>query len=255
MQAITVNNIKNTNSERYELRIELRGGSPCHCVAPIGSFGLVEEWNNGDALCNASVSSPYVLCASNSQYVVYSTKRFKISNGQVTGNDDNCDEQSGEDMNHAPTLCPDSSTVSPLTTTSSIVESSLSSTSSSTPKITQAFNSTPLLSSTPLSSVVVFTRADQFMNSTTAIVIPSSIESFGIPSIVTENLSPTSTIESTIVLAATALSSIQSISSTSFLSETPTPEIFCPEDGIWERTKACTSTTLQVCSPDLKING
>ena len=183
MQTITVNNVKHTNNERYEFRIELRGGSACHCVAPIGSFGLVEQWNNGDALCNASVISPYVLCASNSQYVVYSTKRFRISNGQVTGNDDNCDEQSGEDMNHAPTFCPDSSTVSPPTTTSSIVESSLSSTSSSAPTITQAF---PSLSSTPLSSVVYFTSTDQFMNSTTAIVIPSSIESFGIPTIVTE---------------------------------------------------------------------
>ena len=250
---MAVNNVKNVNNERYEFRIELHGGSPCHCVAPIGSFGLVEQWNNGDALCNTSVISPYVLCASNSQYVVYSTKRFKISNGQVTGNDDNCDEQSGEDMNHAPTFCPESSTVSPHTTTSSIVESFLSTNSSSAPTITQAF---PSLSSTPLSSVVDFTRADQFMNSATAIVIASSIESFGIPSIAIENLSPTSTIEPTVVLSATALSSIQSISSTSFLSETPTPEIFCPKDGIWERTKACTSIiTLQVCSPDLKMNG
>ena len=164
---MTVNDVENT-IERYEFRIELSVGSPCHCVAPIGSFGLVQEWNNGDALCNSSVISPYYLCASNSQHVIYLTKQFRLSNGRITKSihNDNCNQHSGEDMNYIPTYCPENSTASTITTT-------------------------------------------QIMNSTLSLS--------GVPS--------------------------------------PTPEIFCSEDGIWKQTTACTSTTLQVCSPDHKTNG
>ena len=93
---MTVNNVR--NNERYEFRIELSVGSPCHCVAPIGSFGLVQEWNNGDALCNSSVISPYYLCASKSQPVIYLTKRFKLPGGATTSNTGSCNEHSDEDL-------------------------------------------------------------------------------------------------------------------------------------------------------------
>ena len=123
------------------------------------------------------------------------------------------------------------------------------------------------LSSAPISITVdfEFTSSVQFESSTSAIIIPSSTKykSFGISSNSKENhsssmiVTPTSTpaISTTTVLP--SLTSTQILNSTLSSSEVSSsiPKIFCPEDGIWKQTTACTSTTLQVCSSDLKTNG
>ena len=122
---ITVNNVQNANSERYEFRIELSCGSSCHCVAPQGTFGLVNQWSNGVALCNDSTSSPsYALCASSFRNVFYVTKPFAITDGTVTENTDSCNQHSNTVSGYNTTFCPDGNESSISVTNSCAIEPS-----------------------------------------------------------------------------------------------------------------------------------
>ena len=102
--------------------------------------------------------------------------------------------------------------------------------------------STPPTNST---SSLTTVQASTMLMSSSAVLFPSSI----IPTL--ENIS-----ESTVILPSNSLTLVQIMSSTLFLSKTPSPTpMYCPKDGIRKQITACTTITLQVCSSDHKTNG
>ena len=198
-----------------------------------------------------------MLCANATKRKSFESKKFKFKDSQSaiqpTEMDYSC--SIGSDCQDGITF---PASYSACVATTSLV-------SYTAPSVTPLFtsiSSTVNMSST-ITMTVNLTSLFQFVNSTSAFIIPSSTESFSISLPSTKNLSssiiltPTSTSAIFTTTGLPSLTSAQIMTSTlsSSAVPSPTPEIFCSEDGIWKQTTACTTTTLQVCSPDHKTNG
>ena len=195
---IGISDVHGQNAVVYQFRIELSCSSSCHCVVPQGTFGFVQEWNDGNVFCNSSVSSPYHLCASNSQDTLYVTKAFHIFDGAeyYDGEDEYCDHHSDEETSDSTMFCPEGGSVLPSFSSSScVIESSIS--------------HTLPMSTNQLSLITEFTKSQQLSHPSTTEIYHSSLATLSLSASSTIQQAHTSLDSNSLLSTTTSLLSIQ----------------------------------------------